>query len=356
MLNLQLTFVTIISVHFTWSFFFTISSIRSINNSLISRQTTIKPNLFSITPEGLAIKLSLILLLMFTFRLFAIRVPTGYFLFDQLHVFNNTFFFFVLLLLSYLLLTSNVFISWLSRVRVPIDYTCTLLTLLITAPTILLTSNFYSFFMIIELIGVCILAKISLLPLSYSLKDNSKGVIMTTPKSLILSIFAYYWMSFFSSIFLMIFVIFIIFSWGTADYFEINVLVSFTDVIAKSTGTEFYQLIGALFIFGFLLKAGSTPFHMYKVNLFQGLPIFSTIVYTFIFYLTYISYFAYLLPSVMYLTGTTGVILSLTMLIVGIVLLLGALFSNRYLKSFLALSSSINAAIILLLLFSCCFI
>lgn len=161
-------------------------------------------------------------------------------------------------------------------------------------------------------------------------------------------------MAFFSSIFILIYIISMTFSWGSTDYFELSVLSYFHDIVPLSTSSVFYKSLGLFFSLGFLLKAGAAPFHVYKVSLFKGLPLFSVMVYTSMFYLTYISYFAYLMPTLVYTTGLASTVVSLITLLVGTVLLLNSLFSNRHLKSFLALSSSLNAVMVVLLLLATC--
>lgn len=157
-------------------------------------------------------------------------------------------------------------------------------------------------------------------------------------------------MAFFSSVFILVYIISMAFCWGSTDYFELSILHYFYNILSLSTSSLFYKSLGIFFSLGFLLKAGAAPFHVYKVSLFKGIPLFSVIVYTSMFYLTYISYFAYLMPTLVYTTGLASTAVSLLTLLVGTVLLLNSLFSNRHLKSFLALSSSLNALMIVMLL------
>ena len=114
----------------------------------------------------------------------------------------------------------------------------------------------------------------------------------------------------------------------------------------------FYSIIGALFVLGFLLKAGAAPFHTYKVYMFNGLPLYSVIIYTSLFYITYLSYFAYIIPVIILPYSNLSVLIILSVTVLGLVYLTNDLFANRYLKAFFALSSALNAVMLTLLLIS----
>lgn len=124
----------------------------------------------------------------------------------------------------------------------------------------------------------------------------------------------------------------------------------FSKFTMVSTSSIFYSMLGVFFSLGFLLKAGAAPFHLYKVSLYKGLPLFSVIVYTFIFYITYILYFSAIIPVLVHTTGIVSGLFTLLTLVLGTIYLTSSLYSNRNLKSFLALSSSINAITVLILL------
>lgn len=119
-----------------------------------------------------------------------------------------------------------------------------------------------------------------------------------------------------------------------------------------SVSTYFYSTIGALFVLGFLLKAGAAPFHTYKVYMFSGLPLYSLVIYTSLFYLTYLSYFAYLIPTIVLPYSNLSTLVIIVVTVLGLLYLTNDLFTNRYLKAFFALSSSLNAVMLLLVLLS----
>jgi hypothetical protein len=120
------------------------------------------------------------------------RSISGYIFFDQLYISESPRVFFILLTYSYLFVNFKVLTAWSSKISIPSDYSALNSTFFIVSPFIALSSNFYSFFFIIELLGVIILVKFTFLPLTYSSKGSSKGAISSTPRPLVLSIFTYY--------------------------------------------------------------------------------------------------------------------------------------------------------------------
>lgn len=296
------------------------------------------------------VRVTLLILLSSLLSSIPLRFISGYIFFDQLFINDTTRLMFVLTLFIYTFPT--LFNSFMSstKLSVPTDYSCTNSTFFLIAPLLLLSPNFYSFFFLIELLGVTILVKFIFIPMTYSSKGVKKGSISSKPKPLILSIFTYYWMSFFSSAFIIMYVIVVLFTWGTVDYYELNLMIGFSRFTLISTSSIFYSLLGLIFSLGFLLKAGAAPFHTYKVAVYRGLPLLSVLNYTFMFYTTYIVYFSYVIPVLVHTTGLVSGLFILLTVVVGSITLLVSMFSNRHLKSFLALSSSLNIISIILIL------
>lgn len=296
--------------------------------------------------------MSISVLITVIFKIILLKTIAGYAFFDQLIIINNTYWLFLLMILSYLIVSIKMLISWLSKVKIPSDYTCVNLTFFLVAPVLSLTANLYSFFLVIELLGICILTKFSFLPLGYSSKTRLRGTILSTPKPLVMSIFTYYWMGFFSSIFLVFYLIAILYVWGTTDYYELTNLFYFSNAVIVSLSSYFYSILSSFFVLGFLLKAGAAPFHTYKVHMFHGLPLFSVIIYTSLFYITYLAYFAYLTPTIVLPSCNLGSLITVVVTTLGLIYLINDLFTNRYLKAFLALSSALNAAMMIFILLS----
>lgn len=129
-------------------------------------------------------------------------------------------------------------------------------------------------------------------------------------------------------------------------YFELNALIVASNIQPGTAHSAFIVLWDFLFIFGFFLKAGIAPLHLFKIEVYRGLPFFTIFIYTFLYFLSFFLYFIYmvhwLMPHVLYYNTYI-----LEVAVVYAVLYLSAtLFSNRHLKTFLALSSILNSLVI----------
>lgn len=129
-------------------------------------------------------------------------------------------------------------------------------------------------------------------------------------------------------------------------YFELNTIISASGGSKGPAHTILIILWDSLFIFGFFLKAGIAPFHLFKVEIYRGLPFFTVFIYTFLYFISFFLYFIYvvyiLLPHILYYNFYI-----LELIIVYASLYLSAsLFSNRHVKTFLALSSILNSLVL----------
>lgn len=336
-----------------WQSFFTLNQITSYSNGLNTKQLIVSDSRINYRSSDLSmLRVSLLVILSTTVHASTLRFNAGYIFFDQLFINESLRRLFILVLVIYSTVCWLNLVYFNSKVNLPSDYTCSNCTFFLIAPYIMLSSNFYSFFFIIELLGLAILVKFTFLPLTYSSKGESKRAISSTPKPLVISIFTYYWMSFFSSSFIIIYIIFMLFAWGTVDYYELLNVTNLSSSSVNRINSFFYSSLGLLFSLGFLLKAGAAPFHMYKVSLYEGLPLFSIFNYTLMFYVTYLFYFSYLIPVLVQSSGLLSTLVATLVTLLGLLTLSVSLFSNRHLKTFLALSSSLNAALLFMLLLS----
>lgn len=351
--NVQLFHILFVNLFLIWQSFFSLNQLISYTKELNIKQTIVSDSRLDQKTSDLSIlRVSFILYLVSFIHISTMKFSSGYIFFDQCYISESSRRYFLLISFIYIFITYLNLLLHSNKINLPSDYSCSNITLFIISPYIFLCSNFYSFFFVIELLGIIILVKFTFLPLTYSNKGESKTTITSTPKPLVLSIFTYYWMSFFSSSFILVYILFMLFTWGTVDYFELLTLSTFDNVLLKSISSIYYPILGLLFSFGFLLKAGAAPFHLYKASLYKGLPLFSILNYTLVFYLTYLIYFSLIIPVIVQSSGILSVYFLAAVTLVSLLLLSTSLFSNRHLKTFLALSSALNAAVLVMILIS----
>lgn len=104
---------------------------------------------------------------------------------------------------------------------------------------------------------------------------------------------------------------------------------------------EFY-LYFFIFIVGFFLKIGITPFHLYKLEIYKGLPFVTIFIYTIFFFTGYFLYF-----SILFLYNLNKFfffywITIFFLISVGVIYILFLLFDINFLKNFFAYSTIVN--------------
>lgn len=138
------------------------------------------------------LRISFLLYFVSFFHISTMKFSSGYIFFDQCFINETSRRYFLLSSFLYVIITYLNLTLHSNKFNLPSDYSCSNLTLLIVSPYLFLSPNFYSFFFIIELLGIIILVKFTFLPLTYSNKGDARGSISSTPKPLVTSIFTYY--------------------------------------------------------------------------------------------------------------------------------------------------------------------
>jgi len=119
-----------------------------------------------------------------------------------------------------------------------------------------------------------------------------------------------------------------------------------SDVKPGTAHSLFIILWDFLFILGFFLKSGLAPLHLFKIEIYRGLPFFTIFIYTFLYFLSFFLYFIYLVHWLMpHILFYNAYILEF-FVAYGVLYLSMTLFSSRHTKTFLALSSILNSLVI----------
>ena len=183
-----------------------------------------------------------------------------------------------------------------------------------------------------------------------SLVNSKKQSKSFLPKGYINMIFFNYWATFFSSILLFYSLINMHFIFCSS---EID-LVSFLMNSQKKNLDHFssYIVMTLLcFLVGFFIKIGMTPIHLFKIEVYKGLPLITLLFYTTFFFFVYMNYFSYLMLSAMiyikyYLSGIIFFFCFMGMFYVVILM-----FNINAIKAFFAYSTVINTVLFVSLSF-----
>ncbi len=282
---------------------------------------------------------------------FNLKAYSGFTFFEQFNISPLTVGIFTFSVGCYAALQLFLYFITSSSLIVSLEYVFCLSNFFLISPVLYLSANLYSFFFTLELVNVLIFLKFSSLQLTtnlHKLNNSGKNTIRPVAAKTVTTLFIQYWVSFFSSVFLITFIILTSFFFGTTSYLDLGVLSSVTNFSTSSVSGYFSSLWGFLLLVGFFLKAGMAPFHNFKTEIYKGLPLLTVFAYTFIFFITFFLYFIYLLLLCLPYILINNYIILVVILTFSILYLLSNLFSTKYVKSFLALSSVINSLMLLI--------
>lgn len=154
-------------------------------------------------------------------------------------------------------------------------------------------------------------------------------------------VFFQYWVTFFSTVFIVYFYINIFYLYGTSDWYIIQYLsiVSLDNALIFSI---FQKMVVSVFIFSIFFKLGVTPFHLFKVEVYKGIPFLSIFLYTTYYFAIFFSFFLYLLSDLIGNLTIHFYLLLLFSLFAGILYVVILLFDVNALKAFFTYSTVIN--------------
>lgn len=164
-------------------------------------------------------------------------------------------------------------------------------------------------------------------------------------------VFFQYWVTFFSTIFIIYFYLNIFYVYGTSNFLIFQYLNS---IEIKNTLVEnvFIRIIVCVFLFSIFFKLGVTPLHLYKIEIYKGIPFLSIFFYTTYYFAIFVIFFLF------FLVDFIGGFIPQYYLILVILLLSGSiytillLFDVNFIKAFFTYSTIINTIAFLMIFVS----
>ena len=220
-------------------------------------------------------------------------------------------------------------------------------------PLIFFSNNIFSFFFLLELNSCIIFYKLVVSKLWYfNLDNNFYKFNKIFSKSYLNLIFYQFWVTFFSTVLIIFFIININFIFGSLNWSLLNYIIYSNNNINFFLNNFFLFFLSLLFLFSFLLKIGVSPFHFFKIEVYKSIPYLSILFYT-TYYLSVFLFFLLYFFSSLYLGLFNYVwIIFLFILIIGSILLISLIFDINLIKSFFAYSTIINTVNFILLMLS----
>ena len=327
-------FITpILLLIFTWLVFFKLNI--SCNYSSNTNICTLKTN-----SNAVFINISLYNILLFYTCFYFIRGTNSTTWFNHFNINNFTLsvvylFIFVSYFLYFLLLSlskkSNVFKS--------IDYLFSISNLIVILPCLFLVNTIFTFLFLLELISVILLFKLISSKIWFKGGANN-NLNNNIPQNYINMVFFQYWVTFFSTIFIVYFYINVYYIFGTSDFYLIQYL--FCCDQTQPNIINIYRFIISVFIFSIFFKLGLTPFHLFKVEVYKGIPYLSIFFYTTYYFCIFFIFFLYFFSDFLGAFVSQYYLLLLLLLLLGFLHVIVLLFDVSFLKVFFTYSTIIN--------------
>lgn len=154
-------------------------------------------------------------------------------------------------------------------------------------------------------------------------------------------VFFQYWVTFFATIFIIYFYINIFYLYGTSEWFVFQFL-SLLDIENNYAQSNMVRIIILVFVLSIFLKLGITPFHLFKIEVYKGLPFLSVFFYTTYYFVVFFTFFIFILSDLLCCFEHQYSFFLFFVLFFGSIYLTVLLFDVVFLKAFFAYSTIIN--------------
>jgi len=287
--------------------------------------------------------------------MFLFRSDFTIFWFNHLRV--NNFILNIIIIIIFLSLLLNFFVKFLknSNINYNVDYFSSIFNLIIFIPIMFLSNTLYTFLFVLELNSLLILYKFSVsrswFPKNNYFNKNSNTFDRFLPRSYLNMMFFQYWANFFSSMLLMFSIFNIIYLFGSSEWSFLN-FINYSNHYNLYFYKTFYMLFLWLpFFIGLFFKIGFTPLHLFKIEVYKGIPFISIFFYTTLYFL---SFFLFFVLIIFYNINTFKIywnIVLMTFIISGLFYSVILLFDVNLIKSFFAYSTVVNVLTFMVILY-----
>jgi len=230
------------------------------------------------------------------------------------------------------------------------DYFFALLFLSLFSLYIFFSNTFFTFLFFLECVSTTVFFKF----ISSKIWNDSSITDVDLKKNVsykkyLNMIFFQFWSTFFSTVVLVFFLIYIILNFGSTEWFILNYLFETKFNYFSNAEMYFFFFIFSFFLFSFFIKIGFTPLHLYKIEVYKGLTFISIFFYTTIYFLVYFSYF--LLFLFFYFNSFSNFIFTFLLFVslFSFIYLIVFMFDINYSKSFFAFSTISNSLVFVLI-------
>lgn len=251
----------------------------------------------------------------------------------------NLLYFFILI--SFCLFTFlNVLSIKLDNTK-SIDYFFSINNIILIIPYLFFINTIFTFLFLLELVSVVLLYKLISSKIWFRKTEKSHNINNNIPQNYINMIFFQFWVTFLSTIFIIYFYVCMFYMHGTTDWLIIQYLNSLECRYLNSAVTLTKMLI-LVFLLSIFFKLGLTPFHLFKIEIYKGLPYLSIFFYTTYYFVILFVFFVFLLSDFLFTYSTIYYLFLILLLVVGSFYVAFLMFDVNLLKAFFTYSTVLN--------------
>lgn len=227
-----------------------------------------------------------------------------------------------------------------------IDYIFSINNLIILLPYLFFVNTVFTFLFVLECVSIVLLYK--LISSKIWFKDplnKTRGVNNSIPQNYINMVFFQYWVTFFSTIFIVYFYVNVFYIYGTSDWFIIQFLNDYDHDLEGQplVNSRFKMFLVYVLLFSIFFKLGITPLHLFKVEVYKGLPFLSIFFYTTYYFTVFFIFFLFFLTDFVGCFITQYYPILVLLVIVGCLYTIVLLFDVTFLKAFFTYSTILNS-------------
>ena len=286
---------------------------------------------------------------------FVVKLDFNVFWFNHLKINNlNLNLIFIIILIIFFLFNLIRFLKN-SNLNYNIDYFSSLINLSIFIPLIFLSNNMYTFLFLLELNSLLILYKFTVSRTWFDKNNyfnkNKNTFDRLLPKSYLNMIFFQYWANFFSSMMIMFSIFNIIYIFGSSEWCLLNFInyLSFNRIYFFKN--YYFILLWIPFFIGLFFKIGFTPLHLFKIEVYKGIPFISIFFYTTFYFLSFFLFFILIIFYYLNSFKFYWNLLLFIFIIVGLFYAITLLFDVNLIKAFFAYSTIVNVLTFIITLY-----
>jgi NADH:ubiquinone oxidoreductase subunit 2 (subunit N) len=304
----------------------------------------------------LLLNYSVVMLILFFISIFFQKGVVDSFWWNHLYItnFNHNILLFVLFISVVIhLIVVNININ--NNVN-NIDYYFSILNISIAIPLIFLSNSLYNFIFVLEMISILIFYKFSVSKFWYRNPNdawNKRNLMDRLVSRFYLNVLFYqYWVNFFSSVLIILSILNIMYSFGSTEWVFLNLINKINNTIFYFNSIESNFVLWIVLFFGLFFKIGISPIHLFKIEIYKGIPFISIFFYTTFYFTAYFIFFSILMYQHINSFKSFFILPVTLFVILGIIYVISLLFDTNFTKAFFAYSTIANSLSFICLLLS----